>query len=437
MTASVCHDPGVYAIGGRWVFTGVGSPLKDRYIVVARGRIQAVTRRRPDVPIRDHFDCAVLPGLINAHTHLEFSHRTSPFGLPGQSFVSWLAHVIASRRAELDTITAEEQYSRWRTGYRELQRYGTVGVADIVTSGAYRTVRTHYPVAKLPVRCWVFRELLGLAREHWPHLANVAQEHADWMGWNESLRRGWSPHAPYTVSFEFLQQLVTKAAQYHVPLAMHLAESPEECELLSTGAGPLRDLLESVGAWDESAFHQPRAPSDYLSLLALAPRVLVIHGNYLQPEDWQVLVEHRDHMSMVFCPRTHAFFGHAEYRLADLLRFGVRVVLGTDSRATNPDLNVFEEMRYVAARSPAVEPSSIVRMASLWAAEALGCDEQFGSIVPGKLAFLTLVRLPPSAGTDPFESLWQGNVCYVCCPAGGPADGDVADSARPDGANQA
>lgn len=411
MTTPIRSDSDVYAIGGRWIFTGVGSPLKDRYIVIARGRVEAITRHRPDVPVREHFDCAVLPGLINAHTHLEFSHRTSPFGSPGQPFVSWLAQVIASRRAERDLVTAEERHARWQAGYQELQRCGTCWAADIVTSETYRMVGANYPDGNLPVRCVIFRELLGLASHHWPRLSEVARDHADWPGWNEWLQPGWSPHAPYTVSFEFLQHLVQRAADAKLPLAMHLAESAEECQLLATGAGPLRDLLESVDAWNQAAFGAPRAPADYLSLLAKAPRVLVIHGNYLQPSDWQLLADNRDHMSLVFCPRTHAFFAHAEYPLADLLKLGVRVVLGTDSRATNPDLNVFEEMRFVAARFPAVEPSSIVRMASLWAAEALGCDEQFGSIVPGKRASLTLVRLPHPGCNDPFESLWQGNVC--------------------------
>ncbi len=120
----------------------------------------------------------------------------------------------------------------------------------------------------------------------------------------------------------------------------------------------------------------------------------MIHGNYLAPVEHEFLAAHADRMTLVYCPRTHAYFDHSRYPLARLLAAGVRVALGTDSRASNPDLNLLDEMRQVARAHPAVRPEAILKMATLDGARALGFDEQCGSIAPGKLANLVAVPAP-------------------------------------------
>jgi cytosine/adenosine deaminase-related metal-dependent hydrolase len=188
---------------------------------------------------------------------------------------------------------------------------------------------------------------------------------------------------------------------------MHVAESPDEMELLRSGSGPLVDLLQSLQAWDLRALSIPARPLDYLQVLANAPRALVIHGNYLDREEHAFLAEHGQRMSLVYCPRTHAYFGHARYPLADVLRAGVRVALGTDSRASNPDLSLFEEMRFVARHFPEVEPAYILRMGTAAGAEALGQDDQLGCLRPGLSTHVAVVNLPGDCPRDAFEALWQ------------------------------
>ena len=144
--------------------------------------------------------------------------------------------------------------------------------------------------------------------------------------------------------------------------------------------------------WDAEAIPRGSRPLDYLRLLADAPRALVIHGNYLARDEQQFLAEHADRMTLVYCPRTHAYFGHPPYPLGDLLAAGVRVALGTDSRASNPDLDPLGEIRQAVRAHPDVPADAILEMATLRAAEALGCDQDCGSIAPGKLA--NLVALP-------------------------------------------
>jgi cytosine/adenosine deaminase-related metal-dependent hydrolase len=173
---------------------------------------------------------------------------------------------------------------------------------------------------------------------------------------------------------------------------MHLAVSHEELELLASLTGPLVELLKWRGVWRTELLQRGGRPLDYLQLLANAHRSLIIHGNYLTPEELEFLGQRRQAMSLVYCPRTHAWFGHEPYPLAAALAAGVRVAIGTDSRASNPDLRLFEELRHIARQHPAIAPEVILRMGTLAGAEALGLAE-FGGISPGKRASLVVVAL--------------------------------------------
>ena len=175
---------------------------------------------------------------------------------------------------------------------------------------------------------------------------------------------------------------------------MHLAESREELELLASGTGPFRRLLEDLGVWSPEVFPGGWRSLDYLQRLADAPAALVIHGNYLDREEVDFLADHRANMSLVYCPRTHAYFRHERYPLAEMLERGVNVALGTDSRASNPDLNMRAEMHFAAHAHPEIPPAKILEMATLCGARALGTDAEVGTLEPGKLANVALVKLP-------------------------------------------
>jgi cytosine/adenosine deaminase-related metal-dependent hydrolase len=140
-------------------------------------------------------------------------------------------------------------------------------------------------------------------------------------------------------------------------------------------------------------------------MLAESPRTLVIHGNYLDQEELTYLAAQRERMSLVYCPRTHEYFFHPPYPLGQALALGVRVALGTDSRASNPDLRLLEEMRHTAKSHPAVDPQQVLRMGTLDGAEALGRHRQIGSIAPGKKNDLISIPLPDASLDDPSEIL--------------------------------
>jgi cytosine/adenosine deaminase-related metal-dependent hydrolase len=224
---------------------------------------------------------------------------------------------------------------------------------------------------------------------------------------------GLAPHAPYSVHPQLLRQVVRLAQAAQCPLAFHLAESREELELLATGRGPFREMLRKLGVWEEQLFPGQRRPLDYLRELAAAPRTLVIHGNYLRGDEIRFLAQRADRMSLVYCPRTHAFFRHAPYPLAKLLDRGVAMALGTDSRASSPDLSILAEMRFLARQYPEIARPTILRLGTLGGAQALGVDRSVGTLEPGKLAHLAIVALADRDAEDPYDLLFDGDAPVI------------------------
>jgi cytosine/adenosine deaminase-related metal-dependent hydrolase len=147
-------------------------------------------------------------------------------------------------------------------------------------------------------------------------------------------------------------------------------------------------------------------------VLARGPRALVIHGNLLDDKELAFVAGQRERMSVVYCPRTHAYFDHPPHPLPKLLAAGARVALGTDGRVSNPDLNLLAEARFVASKFPSIAPAEALAMITLRAAEALGLEREVGSLEPGKRADLAVPALPPNSGADPCEVV-LGSDCQV------------------------
>lgn len=401
---------GAFALRARYVFPVAQPPLADGVVTIADGRIVAVGENVSGRPVHDLGQVALLPGLVNAHTHLEFSDLPQPIGWPGLPFPEWIRQVVVHRRgaAAMDDGREERRRATVVGGLEESLRHGTTAVGEIATGP--------WPAASSPWRPWatVFLELLGLSAERTASLLQAARDHvaarpAAGQGW----RPGLSPHAPYTVRLDLLAEVCRLSADRSLPVAMHLAESAEELELLRSGSGSFVGLLQDLNAWDPNAIPPGRRPGDYLELLATAHRALVIHGNYLTPGEIDFVAARRDRMSVVYCPRTHAYFQHPDYPLAAMLAAGVKVALGTDSRASNPDLDVLAEWRYVCEHHSQVAPADSLRMATQNGALALGLGDAAGTLTVGKRADLTVVALRDYAAHDPHELLLDPQAAIV------------------------
>ena len=169
--------------------------------------------------------------------------------------------------------------------------------------------------------------------------------------------------------------------------------------MLENHDGPFAQFLRDLGVWDPSGL----APSwEWVIWKASrAPSALFAHGNYL-PADTRL----PPNATVVFCPRTHAAFGHPPHSFRELMGRGVRIALGTDSLASNPDLDLLAEARFIHQRYPDVPGDQLLRMATLNGAEALGFGRITGSLVPGKSADLVVVSLPDRDVPDPFSLLF-------------------------------
>jgi cytosine/adenosine deaminase-related metal-dependent hydrolase len=390
MGDSAAHS---WTVTARWLFPVEGPPLERGTLTIAGTRIVAVEphgRRSADL---DWGNVALLPGFVNAHTHLDLS------GLRGQTppsadFTGWLRAMIRHRRSR----SAEQVQADIRAGLSEALRHGTTLIGDISAQG-----QSWPHLAAAPVRAMVFYELLGLPATR-AHQAWAAA--CDWLRTcpaTETCRPGLSPHAPYSVRRSLFRAAAHLAVSRKFPLAIHLAESRAESELLRQHCGEFRDFLSELGVWDASGLVHDSA--EVLQLNDVADAVLFAHGNYLP-----AVTPFPRGGTVVYCPRTHAAFGHEPHPFRAFLAAGVRVALGTDSLASNPDLDVLAEARYLRGQCPDVPGEVLLHMATLAGAEALGWQRETGSLVAGKSADLAVLELPDEERADPYSLLFDSTL---------------------------
>jgi cytosine/adenosine deaminase-related metal-dependent hydrolase len=275
-------------------------------------------------------------------------------------------------------------------GVTESVRCGTTLLGDISALGL------SWPVLKdAPLRSVVFYELLGLPKSRaetaWVEATEWLQERSA----TPVCRPGLSPHAPYSIHSSIFFAVGTRG----VPVMVHLAEIQDEMQLLRDRRGAFISFLRDFNVWDPEGLAE--GPEQVLRLLSGPAPVLIAHGNYLQPG-----VPIPANATIVYCPRTHAAFGHPPHPFRDFLARGVRVALGTDSLASNPDLDVLAEARFLHRRYPDLDGAQLLRMATLSGAEALGWQQETGSLEPGKSADLAVVPLPDEDAADPHQLLF-------------------------------
>ncbi len=395
----------VFPVSAPPIVDGVVTLEGERILEVApagKAKCEGIDSGRVDLGRVDLGNVAILPGLVNVHTHLELSDAEHPLGTPNMAFPDWIRLVIEFRRQRAATDD-----SPVRRGLEEVVRCGTTLVGEIALSG---WSPTEFDAASTDAI--VFLEAIGLSHNRVSEKMAEARQHLATAA-SAKWRPGISPHAPYTVRPELFAGLVALAAEAHAPMAFHLAESREELQLLATGDGPFRELFEQLGVWDPAAIPRGTRPLDYLKRMASAGvQALAIHGNYLADDEIELLARHRKKLSVVYCPRTHAYFDHARHPLPRLLAAGANVALGTDSRASNPDLNLLEEMRFVRRDFPELSLATILELGTLRGAEALGLAESHGSLAPGKLANLAIIPLP-DRDADPHELLFEAATARV------------------------
>ena len=392
-------QPGTpFTVRGRWIFPVAGDPLSGGAVeIAADGRVVAL-HRHPPSEAHDLGDVAIIPGLINAHTHLEFSELSAPLQ-PSEPFSNWLRALLAYRRSRGDAKRAI------LTGLAESRRIGTIALGDIDTRGQ----PDQYSDAR-PVGVTAFRELLGLDPATVALQLGTAAEFLDHARGPEhgegGVVRGLSPHAPYSVHPRLLDGIVSLATSRQFPVAIHLAETRAELELLATGTGELVDLLTEAGIWQGALYPSGTTPLDFLRRLEGLPRVVIAHGNYLGDAEINFLAG-RHNLAVAYCPRTHSFFGHEHHPWRELAARGGLVAIGTDGRCSNPDLSIWQEMQFLRGKFPDYSAAELLRMGTINGAKALGRDSRLGTIEPAKAPGLAVVRLGVIGAADAYDELFH------------------------------
>ena len=372
-------------------------PIENGWVRIERGRISGVGRGQPSGPVHDLGDAIILPGLVNAHTHLEFSDLDRP--LPaGGGLPAWIERVVAMRRsrAAFAADEAARLAAAVASGLEQSAAAGVTAIGEIATA-AHPVAAAGGPLVR------VFRETLGLSSVAMHAARSSLLRELDRMN-SEGTCTGISPHAPYSVAERLGRQVVGEAVRRRLPVMMHLAESRDEAELLATGGGAFRTLLEQLGAWQPDSPPRLLSVADWITLLARAPRGVVVHGTFL-PEDqaaFSRLARHRDRLCVVVCPRTTLAIAGRLPPVEAFRAAGIRVAIGTDSRASNPDLSVLAECRALVEGGVA-SSSEALAMATHHGAWALAFERRCGMLAPGRFADLAILR-PSGRSEDPSEA---------------------------------
>jgi cytosine/adenosine deaminase-related metal-dependent hydrolase len=379
-----------------WVVPIAGPVLRDGWVGVEAGRIVAAGPSTLDAveaePPFEQGPYAILPALINAHTHLELSYMR---GLvpPAASFDAWVLALISLRAANPDPL-ADHIVQATRNAIGEARAAGTGVVGDV--SNTLITARILYDLG-MPAH--VFHELLGFKVTDGSEMVSAARRRLGDAGqFAPAVRVSLAPHAPYSVSPALLTSIAREMPD--AITTMHLGESPEELHFLLHGGGPIQAALESLGAWNP-LWTPPRCgPVEYVDKFGLlSERLLAVHGVQLSYRELAQLSF--ANATLVTCPRSNRWVGVGPPPVEQFYASGVRVAIGTDSLASVEDLNLFAEMAEVRALGPKIPARSILESATRIGAEALGFGDDYGTIEPGKRAALIAVRVPE--GVDDVE----------------------------------
>jgi cytosine/adenosine deaminase-related metal-dependent hydrolase len=387
-------------IRARTVVTMDGPPIENGAVAISEnqiidvGKSPEVSARHPRTKIIDLGEQALLPGLINAHCHLDYTCLRGKIS-PQKTFTDWI-RAINALKAEL---SPKAYLASIDEGFAEAKRFGTTTIANLT---AFPDL---VPQIHAPIRTWWFAELIDVRA---PERANEIIELAI-----QSLGRarppgapgGLAPHALFTASKNLYRRCEKVARREKIFLTTHLAESREEMEMFRQGSGALYNFMKSIGRpMDDCGNATPLerflgAPGGR----ALPDRWIIAHLNELAESDFKLLKKLTGRFHVVHSPRSHDYFGHSPFPFKNLRALGFKICLATDSLASNQSLSLFDEMRAFQRSQPGISPDNLLEMVTINAALALHQENSLGRIRPGFQA--DLLAVPYSGDGDLFEQI--------------------------------
>ncbi len=393
-----------FLLRARIVLPVAKPPLENGGVLITGDRIAAVGpaasfRAEPRSATVDLGEVILLPGLVNAHCHLDYTDMAGQIPPPA-GFPEWIKAMLALKQDRMFSDYA----AAWLKGARMLLRHGTTTVVD---AEAVPLLLSEV-LSATPLRVCSLLELTGLRSRRAPEqllrdATQTIESLAVASGW-----AGLSPHAPYSTPPAVLRLAAEAAQERHWPLATHVAESAEELEMFVARRGPMFDWLKEFRDMSDCGGCSPVRHLQRHGLLS--ERLMAVHANYLAAGDAETLA--RADVSVVHCPRSHAYFGHQPFPWGELVAAGVNLCLGTDSLATvrtrpgaECELDLFQEMRAFAKGQPAVAPRTVVRLATMNGARALGQAGELGELSPRARA--DVITVPFSGGV---RGVWEAAI---------------------------
>lgn len=368
----------------------------DNGIILDLGPASTMKAAHADAQVIDLGQSIILPGLINAHTHLEITRvKQLP---PPASFVEWIMalHSQTTFRARYDMV--KEIRDAVFNGVEQSLACGVTTMGDI----SLQNDLTRQALHETPIRAVSFGEVLGMAgriRQLDLRIDNAL----DTTFVSDRLKLGIEPHAPYSLDLTGFRRCVEIAKQNNLPITTHLAETSFESEFLAQHSGPFRKLWDFMGDWDNTVSTHPGGVISAMQSVGLLDLpALLAHVNYASDAELAILAQ--SPATVVYCPRTHAYFGHPPHRFRDMLARGINVAIGTDSTASSPNLNLLEDVRLVHRLHPSLPAEDLFAMITTRAARALGMSTQIGALKAGHFADLSIFA---AQGPHPLAQILQ------------------------------
>ncbi len=363
-----------------------GALLVRNGIIVETGTLNVI-RSRHSAPVVDYPGFALLPGFVNAHTHLELSHfpswlHNSPVDYAPRSFADWIIQLIKIKRG----LTDEDYRHSIMEGVRMCLESGTTSIGEIVSNPAMAEL---YYESSLTGR--LYFELLGQESRLFQHklasaMPEVLREEA------QSLNFGISPHSPYTIAVEHLATIRETAATHSLPLAIHLSESRSEVDFVFDGSGELAATFFPFVGWGQFLGNPHRCSSTELMQRhgLLTPTTVAVHCVHVSGSDVDILKRSGVHIAL--CPRSNDLLDVGRAPVALFKKAGIPLAIGTDSLASNNSLSMWDELRFALEIFPDdLAEQDIFRMVTTGGAAALGITAECGSLDVGKRADFQVV----------------------------------------------
>ncbi len=384
----------------RIVVTMDGPPIENGAVAISGnqiidvGKFPEVSARHPGRKIVDLGEQSLLPGLINAHCHLDYTCLRGKIP-PRKSFADWIRAI----NAEKAKLSPENYLASINEGFAEAKSFGTTTVVNLT---AFPELISQI---QAPVRTWWFAELIDVRDPSWANeLVDLAFE---------SLNRardsgggiGLAPHALFTASPNLYRRCEEIADRDHAFLTTHLAESREEMEMFRDGSGPLYNFIKSIGRPMDDCGQETPLEKFVGSFgdASLPAQWIVAHLNELAEADFDLLERSKRRFHIAHSPRSHDYFGHSRFAFEKLRALGFNICLGTDSLASNENLSLFDEMRAFQRDEPGISPDKVLEMVTVNPALALHHENVFGRIRPGFQA--DLIAVPCSGDGNLFEQI--------------------------------